>query len=177
MTAAPSPDRRTVLAFAAALVAPQVHAAERKKERPMSRLYPVLQKIIAAWQAHDVEGVLAHVTDDIVWRNSSGYAPAVVGKPAMRAALEKMAPVIKTNHWRNFDHAESQDRLFVEGVDEFWLTTGQHVAIPYAGVFEFRGLLIREWREYFDGRISADMKAGAPMSDEVKAMISRPVAP
>ncbi|MFZ4069345.1 MAG: nuclear transport factor 2 family protein [Caulobacterales bacterium] len=141
----------------------------------MARLYPVLQSIIAAWQRQDIDGVLAHVSDDIVWRNSSGFAPAISGKSAMRAALEKMAGVIKTNHWRNFDYAESQDRLFVEGVDEFWLTTGAHVAIPYAGVFEFRGLLISQWREYFDGRISMAMKAGAPISDEVKAMIARPV--
>jgi limonene-1,2-epoxide hydrolase len=140
----------------------------------MPRLFPVLQSIIAAWQRQDIDGVLTHVTDDIVWCNSSGFAPAVIGKPAMRAALEKMAGVIKTNHWRNFDFAESQDRLFVEGVDEFWLTTGEHVAIPYAGVFEFRGLLISQWREYFDGRISLAMKAGAPISDEVKAMITRP---
>jgi limonene-1,2-epoxide hydrolase len=141
----------------------------------MARLYPVLQSIIAAWQRQDIDGVLAHVSDDIVWRNSSGFAPAISGKSEMRAALEKMAGVIKTNHWRNFDYAESQDRLFVEGVDEFWLTTGEHVAIPYAGVFEFRGLLISQWREYFDGRISMAMKAGAPISDEVKAMIARPV--
>jgi limonene-1,2-epoxide hydrolase len=87
-----------------------------------------------------------------------------------------MAPVIKTNKWRIFDYAESQDRLFMEGVDEFWLHTGEHVAIPYAGVLEFRGLLVHEWREYFDGRISSSMKAGAPMTDEIQSMISRPVA-
>ena len=77
---------------------------------------------------------------------------------------------------RIFDHAENDTRLFMEGVDEFWLTTGEHVAIPYAGVFEFRGLQVCEWREYFDGRISAAMKAGAPITDEVKEMIGRPVA-
>lgn len=142
----------------------------------MSRLYAVQQAIIAAWRKQDIEGVLAHVTDDIVWRNTSGFAPAIRGKTAMRAALQGMAPVIQTNTWRIFDYAESQDRLFMEGVDEFWLKTGEHVAIPYAGVLEFRGLLVHEWREYYDGRISAAMKAGAPMTDEVKTMIARPVA-
>lgn len=142
----------------------------------MSRLYPVLQAIIGAWHKQDIEGVLAQVTDDIVWRNTSGFAPAIRGKAAMRTALQAMAPVIQTNKWRIFDYAESQDRLFMEGVDEFWLKTGEHVAIPYAGVLEFRGLLVHEWREYYDGRISAAMKAGAPMTDEVKAMINRPLA-
>lgn len=165
-------DRRTVLAAAGAFAATPAFA----KESPMPRLYPVLMAVIEAWHHQDIDGVLAHVTDDIVWRNTSGYAPAIRGKAAMRKALEGMAPLIKTNKWRIFDHAENETRLFMEGVDEFWLTTGQHVAIPYAGSLEFRGLLIHEWREYFDGRISLAMKAGEPMTDEIAQMISRPVA-
>lgn len=168
-------DRRAIITAAAAAGA-LTAVPTLAKERPMPRLYPVLQAIIAAWHKQDVEGVLVHVTDDIVWRNTSGFAPAIHGKAAMRTALQGMAPVIKTNNWRIFDYAESQDRLFMEGVDEFWLKTGEHVAIPYAGSLEFRGLLVHEWREYFDGRISAAMKAGAPMTEEIQTMISRPIA-
>ena len=170
----PPLDRRTLLAAAAAgLASPRPTLA---KEPPMSRLYPVLLAVIEAWHHQDIEGVLAHVTDDIVWRNSSGFAPAIRGKAAMRTALTGMAPIIKTNKWRIFDYAENGDRLFMEGVDEFWLQGGQHVAIPYAGSLEFRGPLIREWREYFDGRLSAAGKAGEPVSAEVLEMIARPVA-
>lgn len=171
----PPLDRRTLMAAAAAagLASPRPILA---KEPPMSRLYPVLLAVIDAWHHQDIEGVLAHVTDDIVWRNSSGFAPAIRGKAAMRTALTSMAPIIKTNKWRIFDYAETGDRLFMEGVDEFWLQGGQHVAIPYAGSLEFRGLLIREWREYFDGRLSAAGKAGEPVSAEVLEMIGRPVA-
>lgn len=165
-------DRRALMAAAGALAATPALA----KETAMPRLYPVLTAVIDAWKRQDVEGVLVHVTDDIVWRNSGGFAPAIKGKDAMRKALQSMAGIIKTNRWRIFDHAENENRLFMEGVDEFWLTTGQHVAIPYAGSLEFRGLQISEWREYFDGRISAAMKAGAPISAEVQEMISRPVA-
>lgn len=167
-------DRRTLVAAAGALVATPALA----KETAMPRLYPVLEAIIAAWKQQDVEGVLAQVTDDIVWRNSSGYAPAIRGKAAMRAALQTMKAAIApgSNRWRIFDYAESPDRLFMEGVDEFQLTTGQHVAIPYAGSLQFRGRLVSEWREYFDGRISADMKAGKPITAEVQEMISRPLA-
>lgn len=168
-------DRRALMTAAAAAGALAASPA-LSQEPSMSRLYPVLQAIIAAWHNQDVEGVLVHVTDDIIWRNSSGFAPAIHGKAAMRTALQGMAPVIKTNNWRIFDYAESQDRLFMEGVDEFWLKTGEHVAIPYAGSLQFRRPLVCEWREYFDGRISAAMKAGAPMTDEVKEMISRPLA-
>jgi limonene-1,2-epoxide hydrolase len=171
-------DRRTLAAAlpALALTPALAPAMAQAKDTDMTapRLYPVLQAVIAAWQKQDIEGVLVHVTDDIIWRNSSGFAPAIRGKAAMRKALQGMAPVIKTNKWRIFDHAENANRLFMEGVDEFWLTTGEHVAIPYAGSLEFEGLLIKEWREYFDGRISAAMKAGQPMTDEVREMLSRP---
>lgn len=180
MKAPPMPlDRRTLMTAAAAagaLAATPALAPALAKEPHVPRLYPVLDAIITAWHKQDVEGVLVHVTDDIVWRNSAGFAPAIRGKAAMRTALETMAKVIKTNKWRIFDHAENHDRLFMEGVDEFWLTTGEHVAIPYAGSLQFRGLLVSEWREYFDGRISSSMKAGAPLTDELKEMISRPVA-
>lgn len=167
-------DRRTLMAAAGAIAA--TPALALAKETAMPRLYPVLTAVIDAWKRQDVEGVLVHVTDDIVWRNSGGFAPAIKGKDAMRKALQSMAGVIKTNSWRIFDHAENENRLFMEGVDEFWLTTGQHVAIPYAGSLEFEGLKIKEWREYFDGRISAAMKAGAPITAEVQEMISRPIA-
>lgn len=167
-------DRRTLIAATGALAASPAFA----KETAMPRLYPVLEAIISAWKAQDVEGVLAHVTDDIVWRNSSGYAPSIKGKAAMRTALNTMKAAIKpgSNTWRIFDHAESPDRLFMEGVDEFDLVTGQHVAIPYAGSLQFRGQLVSEWREYFDGRISAEMKSGKPMSAEVQEMLDRPLA-
>lgn len=170
-------NRRTLVAAAGALAAsPALAPPALAKETAMPRLYPVLEAIIAAWKTQDVEGVLACVTDDIVWRNSSGYAPAIKGKAAMREALTRMKAAIApgSNKWRIFDYAESADRLFMEGVDEFDLVTGQHVAIPYAGSLQFRGQLVSEWREYFDGRISAEMKAGAPMTAEVREMLDRP---
>ncbi|MEX6723958.1 nuclear transport factor 2 family protein [Parapedomonas caeni] len=173
MTSAPILHRRAVLASALAVtttaVPTPVHAAT-----PAPRLLPVLQALISAWHRLDVEGVLALVTDDIVWQNSGGYAPAIEGKPAMREALQGMARVIRSNHWRLFDVAEAGDRLFMEGVDEFHLVSGQHIALPYAGVLEFRAARIRRWREYYDGRLAAAMKAGGPIPAAVRQLIDRP---
>jgi limonene-1,2-epoxide hydrolase len=167
-------DRRTLLAASTVLLTPGLALAQEGK--PVSRLYPTLLAVIAAWRTQDVEGVLAHVTDDIVWQNSGGFAPAIHGKPAMRTALSAMAPIIQESRWRVFDYAESSDRLFMEGVDEFVTKDGSRVAIPYAGSLVFRGPLICEWREYFDGRLSAMMKSGAGVPPSVEAMIGRPVA-
>ena len=134
----------------------------------------VVKDIIAAWNRHDAAAVIASVTEDIVYHATSGYRPAASGKPAFRALLQQMGPVIKTSNWRLFDAAENGNRLFVEGVDDFITTAGHHVVIPYAGVFEFRGALIYNWREYYDGRISAEMKDGAPLSEEIRSLINRP---
>ena len=141
----------------------------------MSRLYPVLQAVIGAWRTQDVEGVLSHVTDDIVWQNSGGYAAPIAGKPAMRAALQGMGAKIKTSRWRIFDYAESGDRLFMEGVDEFWTHDGAHIAIPYAGSLHFRGALIHDWREYFDGRLSAEQREHG-LTPHLQALIGQPAA-
>ena len=79
-------DRRTLLA--SGLAAGGLAATPAlSKDKPMSRLYPVLQAIIAAWHRQDVEAVLVNVTDDIIWRNTSGFAPAIRGKDEMRKAL------------------------------------------------------------------------------------------
>lgn len=166
--------RRSVIAAAAGIgMMASAGTASAGKQKGGDML-GVLKAIIQGWRNHDVEAVLAHVTDDIIWRNTSGYRPAVKGKAEMRAVLQTMAPVIKKSAWRMFDYAETGNRAFAEGVDEFWTTSGKHVAIPYAGVFTFRGNLVQEWTEYYDGRISAEMKDGAPLTDELKTMISRP---
>ena len=168
-------QRRGLLAAAAPALAVIGGSALAGTASSPWHLYPVLLAIIAAWKTQDVEGVLAHVTDDIIWQNSGGFAPAIQGKAQMRAALQGMAPHIAESHWRIFDYAEVSERLFSEGVDEFVTKTGARVAIPYACVQVFRGSLIAEWREYFDGRLLGLMKAG-PVPASVEALIHRPIA-
>lgn len=170
-------DRRSLLAITgSAAVALAATPALALEGTPVSKLYPVLLAVLSAWKTQDVEGVLSHVTEDIEWQNSGGYAPAIEGKVAMRAALRAMAPIIRESHWRIFDYAENADRLFMEGVDEFVTTSGARVAIPYAGVLEFRGSQICKWREYFDGRLSSEMKTGKGVPASVQVMIGRAIA-
>ena len=75
-----TPHRRAFVAGALGLATVPTLA---KATVPMTK-FQVLEAVIAAWKKQDVEGVLAHVTDDIVWRNSGGFAPAIRGKAAMR---------------------------------------------------------------------------------------------
>ena len=135
-----------------------------------------LRSVIKSWRSLDIDGVLEHIHDDLVWNNSGGLKPALRGKEAMREVLEGFAAIIKEGRWRLFDWAEVGNTVWMEGVEEFFTHDGKHVAIPYAGILEFQDGLIVNWREYFEGRILEDMLEGGPMSPEVAAMLDRPEA-
>jgi len=135
-----------------------------------------LKSMMNAWKNQDVEGVLSHIHEDITWSNTGGLKPAVQGKAKMRAALQGMASTIKETHWRLFDWAEVGDKVWMEGVDEFINKQGIRVAVPYAGVLEFKDGVILKWREYYEGRLIEQMLAGQGVSAAVEAMLDRPVA-
>ena len=133
----------------------------------------VLLGLIDAWKAGDIDGVLAHMHEDIVWHYAAVIAPPLKGKAKARKFLEGMAPQVRDVTWRIFDYAETGDRLFVEGVDEYVSADGHLVSAPYAGVVEFRDGRIIGLREYFDmGAVNA-LKAGEVMKEHVRALIAR----
>lgn len=133
----------------------------------------VLLALIDAWKAKDIDGVLACMHDDIVWHYAAVVAPPLKGKAKARKLLQGMALQVRDVTWRIFDYAESGDRLFVEGVDEYVSADGHLVSAPYAGVVEFRDGKIIGLREYFDmGAVNA-LKAGEAMKEHVRALIAR----
>lgn len=97
-----------------------------------------------------------------------------MGREAMRAVLESMKGRITNNRWRLFDVAQVGDTVWMEGVDEFDTADGIRVAIPYCGILEYEDGLIRQWREYFDGRLQENQLAGQGVSAHVDAMLDRP---
>jgi limonene-1,2-epoxide hydrolase len=134
----------------------------------------IFQAIIAAWKARDVDAVLANMADDIVWHFAVGAEPPVTSKAGARKFLLRFGAEIREITWRIFDSAESADRLFVEGVDEYITTDGVRIVAPYAGVLEFRGDLVVGWRDYVDVGVIAAQQSGAPVSAHVEALIARP---
>ena len=142
----------------------------------MSRRYEILKTLIAAWSAGDIDGALAHMSDDIVWHYAVAAAPPLTGKVKARKFLERFKARIDKVDWRIFDYAERGDRLFVEGVDEYVAKDGARVLAPYAGVLEFRGDLIRAWRDYVDVGVMEAQTAGEPAPAWVAALVDRPVA-
>lgn len=133
----------------------------------------VLLGLIGAWKARDIDGVLAHMHEDIVWHYAAVIAPPLKGKAKARKFLEGMAQQVRDVTWRIFDYAEAGDRLFVEGVDEYVSADGHLVSAPYAGVVEFCDGRIIGLREYFDiGAVNA-LKTGEVMKEHVRALIAR----
>jgi limonene-1,2-epoxide hydrolase len=134
--------------------------------------FEIYLNVIRAWKTHDAEAVLAHMADDIVWYVYVGQPP-VVGKAAARETLAKLGPARHAENWRVFHHAVRGERLFVEGVDDFTDATDHRIAVPYAGVVEFKDGLITGWRDYFDAGILDKMKAGGPVPEAIEPLVSR----
>ena len=176
----PLAGRRAVVAGALAAVAASnfpltsIAGAQTPEETAMPSRFAVYQSIIQAWKRKDIDTVLSHMTDDIVWHYAAAISPPVLGHAGARKFMETFGGKIAEVRWRVFDYAESGDRLFVEGVDEYFTKEGVRVATPYAGVLDFRGDKISGWRDYFDAGVSAAMQAGGPASAEVEQLIARP---
>lgn len=135
-----------------------------------------LKALINNWKKQDIDGILALVDEEFTWHNSGGLRPPLVGKDAMRTDLERMAGNIKESKWRLFDWTEVGNKVWMEGVDEFIRKDGIRVAIPYAGVVEFRDGLILNWREYYQGQLITDALDGKGVSAVVDSLLDRPEA-
>ena len=140
----------------------------------MSAKLQTMKALIAAWCAGDIDGALAYMSDDIVWHYAAAVAPPLKGKEKARKFLTRFKSEIVSVRWRLFDYAERGDKLFVEGVDEFTSTDGQVVMAPYAGVLQFRGELICDWRDYVDVGVMDAQKRGEGRGAWIAEMIERP---
>jgi ketosteroid isomerase-like protein len=99
------------------------------------------------WNGHDVDGILAMMTEDVVFEASFGKEPwgvRVTGKPALREFLRDMFDRIPDVRWDEIRHFASPEQATVE-----WLTTGT----PRGGTrYEVQGCDILGLR---DGKITA----------------------
>lgn len=107
----------------------------------------LIERFNTVWNGHDVEGILAMMTDDVIFEASFGKDPwgtRVVGRPAVREFLEEMFERIPDVRWDELRHVVAPDHAVVE-----WLTTGT----PRGGTrYEVQGCDILSLR---DGRITA----------------------
>jgi steroid delta-isomerase-like uncharacterized protein len=106
-----------------------------------------VERFNTVWNGHDLEGILAMMTDDVVFEASFGKDPwgtRVTGKPAVRRFLQEMFERIPDVRWDEIRHFATPAQVTVE-----WLTTGT----PRAGSpYKVEGCDILTIR---DGKIAA----------------------
>jgi limonene-1,2-epoxide hydrolase len=164
-------DRRLFMQASAAV--PLLAAGSVAATTAAPDYFAITQAMITAWRGKDLEGMLAHIDDDIVWHSHVG-SPPIVGKTAMREFAGKLTAQMNDIKWRIFATATSGNRVFLEGVDDFVSNEGRRVVLPYAGVLAFKDARIVEWRDYFDRALFDRLKAGEPMPDYLQALADRP---
>jgi limonene-1,2-epoxide hydrolase len=163
-------DRRSFIQASATV--PLAAAGSVAAAEPRQDYLAIVSAMITSWRNRDLEGMLSHIDDDIVWHSHVG-SPPFVGKAAMRDFATKLTAQMNDIRWAIFDCAQHGNRLFVEGVDDYVTAEGRRVVIPYAGVLAFKGDKISEWRDYFDRALFDRLKAGEPLPDYLQALTKR----
>ena len=143
-------------------------------EQTMTPKINVYLDIIEQWKGKSIEGVLGHLTDDIVWHTATAIDPPLIGKDAARAWLQKYGGGVNNSRWRVVSYAETPTQLFVEGVEDYELPDGRRIAFPYSGAYDFSGDKICGWRDYFDRGLMVRLKNGEALPDYVATLNARP---
>lgn len=106
-----------------------------------------VQRFNTVWNSHDLEGILAMMTDDVVFEASFGKEPwgtRMIGKRAVRELLVEMFGRIPDVRWDELRHFAGPTHAVVE-----WVTTGT----PRGGTrYEVHGCDVLTLRE---GKIAA----------------------
>lgn len=100
-----------------------------------------LQAFADAWNRHDIEAIMAFMTDDCVFEASAGpdvCGTRYVGREAVRAGFAEVWDVFPDAQWRNARHFVQEDR----GVSEWTFTgtkaDGSRVEVHGCDLFTFR---------------------------------------
>lgn len=104
--------------------------------------------LIAAWEARDVEAILARLTPDALYHNV-GLPPAQ-GHDAIRQVITPFLAGATRVEWSVHHMAQTPAGVVLtERTDRFEFTD-KTLSIAVMGAFEFEGDQIRAWRDYFD---------------------------
>jgi len=134
-------DRRDALTAAAALALASVPGTAEAATTDAD-VIKMLDAFAAAWNRHDVDGLMACMTDDCVFEASAGTEVAGarhVGRDAVRSAYAAVFAAYKDARWNEPRHFVAGDRAVSEW--RFTGTTANGAAVEVNGcdVFTLRG--------------------------------------
>ncbi len=107
----------------------------------------VVQSLADAWAAMDIESIMSHFTDDIVYHNMP-MEPAE-GTVAVRAAIEGFLAMSDSIGFETLNEVSNGDLVLNERVDTF-VIGGTPTVVKVMGTFELQDGKIARWRDYFD---------------------------
>ena len=128
-----------------------------------------LNALINDWKRKDIDAVLSHLSDDLVYYYAVGEAP-IKGLGAMRGFLTRIKDHQNNTNWSIKRHAQADDMIMTEGVDEYTNPAGLHIQTPHMTVWEFTDGKISGWRDYFDYGLLKRMEGGEPASEHVLSL-------
>ena len=108
----------------------------------------VVNALIKANEARDVDAILALLTDDIAYENVG--MGVCNGPDEVRALLGPFLDGTERVAWEVLAQLEQGDVVMNERVDRFFLPGGKQAEARVAGYFEVRDGKVSRWRDYFD---------------------------
>ena len=124
----------------------------------MSRNQTVVRDFLAAFNANDLERIMACFAEDAVYHNIP--VQPVRGTQAIRAVLQGFMGMAKQVDWVVHRLAEAADGVVLSERTDRFLVRGKWIELPVMGAFAVRDGRIAEWRDYFDMKQFQDQLAG-----------------
>lgn len=117
-----------------------------------------LQSFADAFNAHDINAIMSHMTEDCVFEASAGPdadGQKFVGKPQVRKAFEDVFATFPDAHWGNPRHFILGDRGFTEWVFTGSRNDGTQVEVTGCDLFTFKDGKIAIKNSYRKNRLPA----------------------
>jgi steroid delta-isomerase-like uncharacterized protein len=115
-----------------------------------------VRQFATVWNEHDLDGIIAMFTDDVVFEASFGEAPwgtRAVGKAAARELIANMIERVPDIRWDEIRHFVSPEHATVESVTTGSPRDGQRFEVHLVDVLTLRDGKIAAKRSYRKGRL------------------------
>lgn len=117
-----------------------------------------LQSFADAFNAHDVDAIMSHMTDDCIFEASAGpYVDGekFSGQAQVKKAFEDVFATFPDAQWKNPKHFISDDRGFSEWTFSGTKTDGTKVEVTGCDLFTFRNGKIAVKNSYRKNRLTS----------------------
>lgn len=143
----------------------------------LERMKEVVERMDQAWRAHDVDGLVACLTDDVVWTDPS--MGRLTGKKAVAKGLQEFFSAFPNMAWDEEKGVVLLDAEAGIAAVEWFATadmtgpfggapaTGRHESTSGMNIMRLRGDLISDYRMYYDRLPALEQLGLLPPLDSV----------